>query len=224
MNKFKKEQISSFCKMSALLALLMLLSCKDSLLQYPNVKVQAQEKINLSKEQFLSCTDARDTVFKNGDYAKFISIDSDKYGVAIKMGADVDTLNLYMNCQTPNGMIPKFLYRQGCIMLCRGSGFSYRSLIACSMDEDRKIKENNFETERDVSANIDGYVFKDDNNIFFYDIMKDKLLFKKLPEDFSDLMVSKSQLYEDSITVFFREGKEETYQLKQFSQLSYNND
>ncbi|MFL9836775.1 hypothetical protein ABS768_04645 [Flavobacterium sp. ST-75] len=135
------------------------------------------------------------------------------------MGADVDTLNFYMNCQTPNGMIPKFLYRQGYIMLCRGSGFSYRSLIAYSMVEDGKIKENTFETERDVSASTDGYVFKDDNNIFFYDIMKDKLLFKKLPEEFSDLMVSKSQLYEDSITIFFREGKEETYQLKQFSQI-----
>ncbi|MEO6454710.1 MAG: hypothetical protein ABIN97_11580, partial [Ginsengibacter sp.] len=110
MKKLKEEPINPF---SILFLIIFFVNCKGNLPKQENKDKQGdvRNEMTLAKEVFFNCTGARDTVFANGDYLKYIPIDKEHYEIEIKINDVLDTLDFYLNCKTNGGMIPKVLFR-----------------------------------------------------------------------------------------------------------------
>lgn len=165
-----------------------------------------------------TCTTVKDTVFKDNDYIKYISLKEKKYGIEIKLGNVIDTLNFSFDCSFPNGMIPKTLFKhKDYIVLSQGAGFNYRNSILCSLDNlDNEIGTSEYEIEIVEPSENDFCAFVKNNSIYLYNRNNKNLLSKSLPSNFSKFQTKKCQLNKDKINVYFENKDALTYNLKEF--------
>ena len=217
MKKLKEEPISPF---SILILIIFFVNCKGNLPKQENRAKQGgvSNDMTLTKELFLNCTGARDTVFSNGDYLRYIPIDKEHYEIEIKINDILDTLHFYLGCKTAGGMIPKVLFRldSGYLGLAQGSS-SYRYLTLCSLNKGaKKININKFETAIDVASESDGFLFIKDNGLLLYDINRNKFFFKKLRSDDKSFMAKEFKLYKNKAVIVCEDGSSLTYSLDEF--------
>lgn len=220
MKKLKGQEIS---RCSILILCVLLFNCQKNgqLEQRKDIISNIKEKEHLSKENFFKCTTAKDTIFKNGDYIRFIPVNK-SYGIEIKMNRTVDTLDNYsFDCDSYNGMIPKVLFKTDYIALGQGSSTNYRYLIICNLNNELgKIDVNKFETEIVENPEKEILFFKKNHNAFMLNKKKGKLFFTKLPSKFFNLKVQKFELYKNKVIIIFTQGDSLTYKLNEFDKLS----
>lgn len=216
MKKLKKEPINPF---SIVFLIILFVNCKGNLPKQENRGKQGDvsNEMTVTKEAFLKCTEARDTVFSNGDYLKYIPIDKENYEIEVRINAIIDTIDFYLGCQTFSGMIPKILFRSDVgIGLGQGSS-SYRYLTLCSLSKDaKKININKFETAIGVASENDGFLFMKDNWLLLYGRDKNKFLCKKLLSDNKSFVAKEFQLYENKAEIICENGSSLTYLLDEF--------
>lgn len=198
-----------------------LFGCKDgskSLQKSTGENIKLRKESTLEKDDFFSCTEVKDTVFANKDYVKYVRIDSGKFDVEVKMNGLVDSLGLWLSCETHSGMIPRFIFRPTSTYICLGRGAgSYRYLTLCSLDKKlKKIDIINFETAIDVSAENDGFIFKINDKVFFYDLSRKVLRFKKLPAKFLRAKVKESIFIKNMVSIILGNDLSLTYRLDDF--------
>jgi len=217
MKKLKEELINPF---SIVFLIIFFVNCKDNSPKQENKDMQkdVSHEMILAKELFFNCTGARDTVFSNGDYLKYIPIDKEHYEIEIKINDVLDTLDLYLGCKTHSGMIPKVLFRSDLGYLGLGQGSSsYRYLTLCSLNKDAKeININRFETAIDVSSENDGFLFTKDNWLVLYDRKNEKFFCKNLLSDGKNLMAKEFELHKNKAVIMRENGDSETYFLDEF--------
>lgn len=205
---------------SILILCILLFNCKrNDQLQQSKDEKSAIKKEHLSKEAFFKCTTAKDTVFKNGDYIRFIPI-SKSYGIEVKMNGIVDTLDNYsFDCSSNNGMIPKLLFKTDYyIALGQGSSINYRYVIVCDLNNGLgKIDVSKFETEMIENLGNEIFFLKKGHNVFLFNKKNRELFFAKLPSEFFNLKVQKFELYKNKVTIVFEQGDSLTYKLNEFS-------
>jgi hypothetical protein len=175
------------------------------------------KEIPLNREDFFKCAGARDTIFTNGDYIKYIPFDNQSFKIELKINNAIETLDFYLNCKTHNGMIPKLLTKSDLDFICLGQGSSsYRYLTLCYYDNEiKKIVVNKFETSIDVQTEIDGFVFNKGSDLFFYSLKEQKLFINNLSSN--SLSIKKSVLtMRDSILVMNEKNETFKYSLKDF--------
>ena len=213
MKKLKEEPINPF---SIVFLIIFFVNCKGNLPKQGDLS----NEITLTKERFFNCTGARDTVFANGDYLKYIPIDKEHYDIEIKINDVLDTLDFYLNCKTNSGMIPKVLFRSDLGYLGLGQGStSYRYLTLCSLNKEaEKINISKFRTAIDVSSENDGFLFIKDNWMILYDIDKEKFFSKRLLRDGKSSMEREFVLYKNknSAAIICEDGDSLTYFLDEF--------
>ncbi|RFS17096.1 hypothetical protein [Emticicia sp. C21] len=221
MKKLEAEPIS-ISHILLFFTILFLCNCKEKPKSQKNggEKIHLPAAIPLTKEEFFKCIKARDTVFADGDYLKYIPVESDHYEIEINMNGVIDTLDYYLTCQIYPGMMPKLLFRLNSDYIGLGHGSSsYRYLILCSFnnnEKSKKIDTNKFETAINLSTVNDGFIFKMMDAIYFYDLNKKVLLFKKLSNKFAKSKIKDSSLYENRANIVFEGGNELTYKIKDF--------
>jgi hypothetical protein len=213
-----KEELISLC--SILVLIILFIGCKVRLDKQENTDKQKviSGKTILAKEAFFSCTDARDTVFANGDYIKYISIDNEYYEIEIKINEVLDTLEMHLSCKTHSGMIPNFLFRSNLGYLGLGQGSSsYRYLTLFSLDnEAKKINISRFETAIDVSSEKDGFIFIKENWLFLYEENQKKFLCKKILSDGKKFNSNEFVLYKNRVSIISKDGNIHNYFLNEF--------
>ena len=217
MKKLKEELINLF---SIVFLVIFFMSCKNNLPKQENMDNQngISNEITLTKEVFFNCTGARDTVFANGDYLKYIPIDNEHYAMEVKINNALDTLDFYFNCKTYSGMIPKVILKSdlGYLGLEQGSS-SYRYFTLCSLSKEaKKININKFETAIDVSSENEGLLFIKEDNLYFYD--RDKKIFysKKLSKNSNNFRVKEFKLDKNKAVIIYEDGDSQTYLLSEF--------
>ena len=212
MKKLKEELINHYNKILFFSVIFLLFhNCKENRVDKYNEK---QNSI-ISKDDFHKCTKTKDTIFSNGNYIKYIPINDTNYSIEIKLNKVIDTLDFCLNCKTQSGMLPKLILESDWMCFLQGST-SYRYLTLCKLDKENKnIDISKFETARSTSATIDGFVFIDENNLFFYDLEKAKLLSRKLSD--KSLKIKYSELSGgNNILIEDEQGNTLTYNLKEF--------
>lgn len=217
MKKLKEELINPF---RIVFLIIFFVNCKDNSPKQENKDMQkdVSHEMILAKELFFKCTGARDTVFSNGDYLKYMPIDKEHYEIEIKINDVLDTLDLYLSCKTHSGMIPKVLFRSDLGYLGLGQGSSsYRYLILCSLNKEAKeININRFETAIDVNSENDGFLFTKDNWMVLYDRKNEKFFCKKLLSDGKNLRAKEFELHKNKAVIKRENGDSETYFLEEF--------
>ncbi|MBO9583462.1 MAG: hypothetical protein J7574_04815 [Flavobacterium sp.] len=216
MKKLKVEQLSHY---SLLLICALLFNCqKNDRLQQNESKTSINDNKSLSKEAFFKCTTAKDTVFKNGDYVKFIPINNKSYGIEIKLNDITDILDNYsFDCNSYNGMIPKLLFKTDYIVLSQGSSTDYRYLIICNANNKLgKIDVTKFETEIVENSGKEFLFFKKGHKFFFFNMESKKIFSKELPDRFFNAKVEKFELYKNKVIVVFTRGDSLAYKLNEF--------
>ncbi|QSB26487.1 hypothetical protein [Flavobacterium sp. CLA17] len=202
-----------------LVCILFFFNCqKKDQLKKDESKFPAGLNKNLSKEAFFECSTAKDTVFKNGDYIRFVPLKK-SYGIEIKIRGIIDTLSNYsFDCNSYNGMIPKLLFKTDYIVLTQGSSTNYRYLITCSLNNEKdKIDVNKFENEIVEISESEILFFQKDSNVFFFNRKNGKLFFKKLPNEIFNHKFKKFELYRDKVRIVFEQGYSLTYKLNEFA-------
>jgi hypothetical protein len=163
------------------------------------------------------CTTITDTVFKDNDYIKYISLNNKQYGVEIKLSNVVDTLDFRFDCNVVNGIIPKLVFKDKMLLLSQGSGFNYRNAILCTLDKtSNKISIEEFETEIVDSSEYDLLVFTQGDMIFLFNRNNRELLYKALPREYHNLKFSNSEILEGKVTLIFKENKSLEFAIKDF--------
>ncbi|GAA4771073.1 MULTISPECIES: hypothetical protein [Flavobacterium] len=164
------------------------------------------------------CTTVKDTIFKDNDYVKYISLKEKQYGIEIKLNNVIDTLNFSFDCSSPNGMIPKILFKhEDYIVLSQGTGFNYRSSILCNLDnKGNRIDINEYEIEIVEPSENDFCAFLKNNIIYLYNRNNKILLAKDLPSNFLKFQTKKCQLNKGKVNVYFENKETLTYNLKEF--------
>jgi hypothetical protein len=192
------------------LALSILTRCQES------TQIEKRfEKFNINKKLFFECAKTKDTVFINGNYAKYIPIDSNNFNIELRIENIVDTMDFYLSCKTSKGMIPKVLLEEDFVYFFQGST-SYRYVTLCyRIRESKTMKFTKFETAISSSSERDGCVFLYDDKLFFYDNNEEKLYTKKLTHRF--LNIKYSEIFEkDKILIENENGDTLVYSLKDF--------
>ena len=216
MKKLKEELINLF----SIVFLIIFFSCKDNLPKQENRDNQKgiSNEMTLTKEVFFNCTGARDTVFANGDYLKYIPIDNEHYAIEVKIDNALDTLDFYLNCKTYSGMIPKVIFRSDLGYLGMGQGSSsYRYFTLCSLSKEaKKININKFETAIDVSSENDGLFFIKEDNLYFYDRHKKKIYSKKLSRNSNSFRVKEFKLDKNRAVIIYEDVDSQSYLLSEF--------
>jgi hypothetical protein len=217
MKKLKEELINPF---SIVFLVISFISCKDSLTKQENIDNPKgiSNEITLTKEIFSNCTGARDTVFANGDYLKYILIDKEHCAIEVKINNTLDTLDFYLNCETYSGMIPKVIFRSDLGYLGLGQGSSsYRYFTLCSLrKEAKKININKFETAIDVSSENDGLLFIKEDSLYFYDRDKKSFYSKKRSKSSNNFRVKEFKLEKNRVVIIYEDGDSQTYLLSEF--------
>ncbi|HEU4470604.1 MAG TPA: hypothetical protein VFR58_05960 [Flavisolibacter sp.] len=217
MKKSKEELLSP---LSIVFLIIFFANCRNNSAKHENKDVQkdAGHGMILTKENFFSCTGARDTVFSNGDYLKYIPIDKKHYQIEIKVNDVLDTIDLYLGCKTHSGMIPRVLFRSDSGYLGLGQGSSsYRYLTLCSLrGGTKKININRFETAIDVSSENDGFLFTKDSWLVLYDRNSEKIFFKNLLSKGKSPMANEFELHKNKAVINYENGNSETYFLNEF--------
>jgi hypothetical protein len=217
MKKLKEEPINPF---SIVFLIIFFVNCKGNSPKQENKDMQkdVSHEMTLAKELFFNCTGARDTVFSNGDYLKYIPIDKEHYEIEIKINDVLDTLDFYLDCKTHSGMIPKVLFRTDLGYLGLGQGSSsYRYLTLCSLNkEGKKNNIKKFETAIDVSSENDGFLFIKENWLVLYDRNKEKFFCKNLLSDGKSSMVKEFELHKNRAAIIYENGDSLTYFLSEF--------
>jgi hypothetical protein len=159
----------------------------------------------------------KDTIFKDHDYIKYILLKDKQYGVEIKLNDVLDTLDFRFDCNVPNGIIPKLVFKNRMFLLSQGTGFNYRNAILCTSDKvSNKINIAQFETEIVDSSEYDLLVFADSNTVFLFDRDSRELLYKTLPSEYRDLKFSNSEILKGKVTLLFKENKSLEFAIKDF--------
>jgi hypothetical protein len=207
------------CNILLLFIIVILCSCKDNSASKKN----ADKVFNLTKEDFLKCTNAMGSVFKNTDYVKFIQISNESYGIEIKMNEVIDTLDFHLTCKIYKGMIPKVLSKINSDYICLGQGSSsYRYLTLCSLNQkSKKIDVSKFETAISTNSNKDGFVFKINDTIFFYDLDERHLFFLKVSYLLEKYKIKNSRFYDSKVDIVFEKNVLLTYYIKDFQPYLY---
>jgi hypothetical protein len=217
MKKIREEPISLF---SIIFLIIFFVNCKGNSPKQENRNNQeyVSYEMTLTKDSFFNCTGARDTVFANGDYLKYIPFDKEHYQIEVKINDALDTLDFYLGCKTNSGIIPKVLFRSDLGYLGLGQGSSsYRYLTLCSLNkETEKINTNKFETAIDVSSENDGFLFIKDNWLFLYDRSKKKFFCKKLLSDDRCLTAKEFGLFKNRAAIICEDGDSLTLFLDEF--------
>ncbi|MDQ6528084.1 hypothetical protein [Flavobacterium sp. LHD-85] len=219
MKKLKGREVN-LC--SILILCVLFFNCqKNGQLQQRKGRNSTIQNEHLSKEVFFKCTTAKDTIFKNGDYIRFIPVNK-SYGIEIKMNGIVDTLDNYLfDCDSYNGMIPKLLFKTDYIALGQGSSTNYRYLIICNLNNELgKIDVSKFETEIVENPEKEILFFKRNHDVFLFNKKSRKLFFAKLPSKFYNLKVQKFELYKSKAIIIFEQGDSLTYKLNEFGNTS----
>ncbi|MGC4040508.1 MAG: hypothetical protein QM710_06940 [Flavobacterium sp.] len=159
------------------------------------------------KTDIHDCTSARDTIFKDGDWIKYVYLKDGGYGVQIKLGKTTDTLDYVFDCREINGLIPK-IFKKGndYLILSRGSGFTYRDILVCDKKND-SIVISEFESNRAHSEAADYFVYKRNDRLYCYDRFNDKEFNQVIPGKYKGLKIIDSEIYEKEIIVHFENGK-----------------
>lgn len=217
MKKLKEEPINPF---SIVFLIILFVNCKGNLSKQESRDKQGKvsKEVTLTKELFFNCTGARDTVFANGDYLKYIPIDKEHYNIEVKINNILDTLDFYLGCKTAAGMMPAVLFRSDSGYLGLGQGSSsYRYLTICDLNrETKKININKFETAIDVSSKNDGFLFIKDNWLLLYDIGKNNFFCKSLRSDSKSFVAKEFTLYKNKAVITGEGGSSLTYSLNEF--------
>lgn len=219
MKKLKGQEVS---RCSILILCVLLFNCqKNGQLQQRKDRNSSIQNEHLSKEAFFKCTTAKDTIFKNGDYIRFIPVNK-SYGIEIKMNGIVDTLDNYaFDCNSNNGMIPKLLFKTDYIAMGQGSSTNYRYVIICNLNNElSKIDVSKFETEIVENTEKEILFFKKNHNACMFNKNNGKLFFIKLPSKFFNLEVQKFELYKNKVIIIFVQGDSLSYKLNEFDKLS----
>ena len=120
-------------------------------------KENANKKI--ANVDIFECTTARDTVFASGNHIRYVAIDT-MFGVEIKIGNSVDTLDFRFNCHITNGLIPNILYEEkNLLVLKQGFAFTFRNTIVCEK-KGNKMECHGFEISRSASDVPEILVYK----------------------------------------------------------------
>lgn len=220
MKKLKGELIS-LCNKILFIALILfttiIYSCKENSITQNTERKKSilSQQNSLDKQDFIKCTNVNDSSFSNNFHIRYISLDNSNYTIEVKTDNTIDTLDFYLSCKTPNGMIPKLLLETNFICFLQGST-SYRYLTLCSLDKNKSnLNINKFETARDISSKRDGYIFIHKDNLFFYDRNKEKLISKKISK--KSLEIKYSELFDgNKILIKDEEGNIFKYSLNEF--------
>lgn len=203
-------------KIILLLTLTLLFSCKE-VNEKQKVNIKKNNTVKITENDIHLCTTVKDTIFKNGDFIKYIPLKNGFYGVELKYEGILDSLNFKFDCNTPNGMIPKFLFKNKSIALSQGSSINYRNLILCSFNKSLKqIEINEFETEVIEPSENDFFLYTKDNFVYLFNRKNENTLCKKLPNNSVKFKIKKFKIFKNKITIIFEQGDELNYNLKDF--------
>lgn len=190
--------------------------CKENVQNKKNdredVKVDTLKEIDIH-----DCTTVKDTIFKDHDYVKYISLKDKQYGIEIKINDVVDTLDYRFDCNVSNGSIPKLVFKDKILLLSHGAGFNYRYAVVCTLDRvSGKINTTEFETGIIDSSENDFLMFTESNLVYLFNRNNRELLRKSLPKEFHDLKIINSEILKGKIKLLFSENKSLEYAIKDF--------
>jgi len=157
------------------------------------------------------CTTAKDTIFEDGDYIKYISRDS-LFGVTIRWKSHTDTMNFTFNCDVTNNLIPSFFSRhENKLFLKQGSGSSYRKIFLYEIIKN-SLTLSEYETNL-VDLNSPNVMFfknRDENDQLYLINLDTKMIhpFAKLSSHFSKMEIKECQVFDSYIKVLFIDGSE----------------
>lgn len=186
------------------IAFILFLSFK-SCYKYDNEKKQSNQESSI-----FDCTTIRDTIFSDGDFIKYLKIDSSLYDVGVKINNKTILLNHPFDCNTTNSSIPKFFkVDDSTIYLKSGSGFHYTEIFNCRFSNDT-VQVNAYETSKVFSKapNISVYKKYPDCkfiNIHNWDTEHEKVL--SIPIQFSMNKIRISKVFENYIIIEFTDGQ-----------------
>lgn len=192
---------------SYLFLVLFLFSCRENqkAKKLPPGKQTIAEEIDIH-----DCTTAKDTVFANGDWVKYVFIAKDAYAVVIKMNNTIDTLAYRFNCNTNNGLIPKILSKGSNSILSQGCGFTYRNILVCSSGS-KGIQVNEYETTIGQDGK-DVVVFQENGQLFIWDRTSGVKEKRNLPKAFDTFKLISSEVFKEKIVLHF--DNEKTLEIK----------
>lgn len=197
-----------------LLAVILFVSCdkkpekRNSVIQPTSLSKKNRSKINIHE-----CTTAKDTVFTDGDWIKYIQLKENTYGIEVRFKGITDTLDDYVfNCNEINALIPKIFRKDKDLILTQGQGFTYRNTIVCRKESD-KLLFSQFESDRTHQDSYDYLVFETNGKFCFYNREDDKEFYKNIPPEFNGIKVTSSEIYNNKIIVHFENKKTLTINL-----------
>jgi len=188
----------------ALFVTMAMLSCK-----YSYNRITDAKKIN----DTLNCWSSFDTILKNGDYIKYIKIDT-TVDIQVKINDKVTYLGWNLECSMPDGLVPTiYSHKDNLILLIRGFSNTYREVIVCEYISD-SIYINRFETELSFegdSDKSDKVVYKlmaDNSKLYISDRLPDnnndyKTKIITLPKRFVTQTIDKAEVSNNNITLNF---------------------
>ena len=154
-----------------------------------------------------NCLLLSDTILNADNWVKYVSIGK-SYLVVLKVNKVVDTLDFAFDCNTPQVLIPQFLWKKrNSIFLAIGSGFHFRELVVCTQIGD-SIAVQRFRSDNDYDAQYDfAYKFDNERYVNLYSMLhkvKRKILLPVLYQNKHPVVyrISKKRLrleFEDSV-------------------------
>lgn len=197
-----------------LLAVILFISCDkkqekgNSVIQPISISEKNSPKIDIHE-----CTTAKDTLFTDGDWIKYIQLEKNTYGIEVRFKGITDTLDGYVfNCNAVNSLIPKILRKDKDLILTQGQGFTYRNTIVCRK-ESYKLLFSQFESDRTHQDSYDYLVFETNGKFCFYNRKDNKEFYKNIPAEFNGIKVTSSEIYNNKIVVHFENKKTLTVNL-----------
>jgi hypothetical protein len=156
------------------------------------------------------CTTAEDTIFKNGDYIKYINIDT-MFGVEVKINNIIDTLTMRFNCNITNRLIPNiYRHRNKGMLLRQGVGQHYCNIISLFVQEDSIVAEE-YEASLVNSEARRFYVYKmpgNSSDLYLDDFWHNRIKIKHLPPKYQNMEIEITHVFADSIIINFKNEKE----------------
>jgi hypothetical protein len=186
-----------------------LIGCKEDTLNKKNSNKDKPKTENFKAIAIHDCTTAEDTIFKDNDHIKYVALKNKSYGVEIKIGNRIDTLDFTFDCNSPNGSIPKLVFKDETLLLAQGNGFHYRNAILCNLDKATgTIQTSEFETGIVYPGEgNDFFVYTKNNLIFIFDRDTRELLCTALPKQFQGLQFIEAKIFKEDIDISFEGNK-----------------
>ncbi len=170
------------------------------------------EKKEIKDSKIFQCITERDTVFGNGNYIKYIALDS-MFGVEIKINGLIDTLDFLFDCETPNSLIPSILKQEdNMLILKQGIAFTYRNTVVCKK-KGNKLECKSFEISKVVVDAPQVLIYKTEDNcvLEIFNIISKKEKYITLPLKYCHSEIKLIEEYLTHFIIKFTDGEKFQY-------------